>query len=242
MEHFDDAPQGATGTGMPRNGGDMSNIAHQSGWRKATAGLATAEQLAHAGEQAAVPKTQAFVALKRVGAHIGLKAGDILLLDTLGAFTQAQDWEEGRRPIVWASNAYLMEQTGFSLSALKRHARRLAEAGVISFKDSPNGKRWGTRDKRGVIVAAYGIDLSPLRARQAAPTDFTHFDHVYAMDRSNFADLTTIRPSNASASLDLFLGDAEVPDPYYGGTDGFDYVLDLITARMETLFEELTAS
>ncbi|MEM0949149.1 MAG: plasmid replication protein RepC [Pseudomonadota bacterium] len=140
-------------------------MAHPSGWRKATAGLATAEQLAHAGEQAAVPKTQAFVALKRVGAHIGLKAGDILLLDTLGAFTQAQDWEEGRRPIVWASNAYLMEQTGFSLSALKRHARRLAEAGVISFKDSPNGKRWGRRDEDGVIIEAYGFDLSPLSAR-----------------------------------------------------------------------------
>ncbi len=39
-----------------------------------------------------------------------------------------------------------MEQTGFSLSALKRHARRLAEAGVIAFQDSPNGKRWGRRD------------------------------------------------------------------------------------------------
>ncbi len=105
------------------------------------------------------------MAVKRVGAHIGLKAGDMMLLDTLGAFTQAQDWEEGRRPIVWASNAYLMEQTGFSLSALKRHARRLAEIGVISFKDSPNGKRWGCRDADGVIIEAYGFDLSPLSAR-----------------------------------------------------------------------------
>ena len=123
------------------------------------------EQLAQAGERVAVPKTKAFVAIKRVGAHVGLKASDLMLLDTLGAFTQAQDWEEGRRPIVWASNAYLMEQTGFSLSALKRHARRLAEAGVIAFKDSPNGKRWGHRDTDGVIVEAYGFDLSPLSAR-----------------------------------------------------------------------------
>ena len=97
----------------------------QSGWRKPTPGLGIAEQFAQAGERVAVPKSRAFVAMKRVGAHIGLKAGDILLIDTLGAFTQAQDWEEGQRPIVWASNAYLMEQTGFSLSALKRHARRL---------------------------------------------------------------------------------------------------------------------
>ena len=150
---------------MPQNGEGMSNINQPSGWRKATAGLAAAEQHAQAGERAAVPKAQAFVAVKRVGAHIGLKAGDLLLLDTLGAFTQAQDWEEGQRPIVWASNAYLMEQTGFSLSALKRHARRLAEIGVIAFKDSPNGKRWGHRDADGRIIEAYGFDLSPLSAR-----------------------------------------------------------------------------
>jgi len=143
----------------------MSNINQPSGWRKATAGLAVAEQHAQAGERANVPKAQAFVAVKRVGAHIGLKAGDMLLLDTLGAFTQAQDWEEGQRPIVWASNSYLMEQTGFSLSALKRHARRLAEIGVIAFKDSPNGKRWGHRDADGRIIEAYGFDLSPLSAR-----------------------------------------------------------------------------
>ncbi len=150
---------------MPQNSGGMSKINQPSGWRKATAGLAAAEQLAQAGEQVAIPKSQAFVAMKRVGAHIGLKAGDMLLIDTLGAFTQAQDWEKGQRPIVWASNAYLMAQTGFSLSALKRHTRRLAEIGVISFKDSSNGKRWGHRDAEGRIIEAYGFDLSPLSAR-----------------------------------------------------------------------------
>lgn len=98
-------------------------------------------------------------------------------------------------------------------------------------------------DGRMVEAAARrGIDLSPLRARQAAATDFTRFDHVFAMDRSNLADLSAIRPSNAPASLDLFLGDADVPDPYYGEPDGFDHVLDLISARMETLFDQLKAS
>lgn len=137
----------------------------QTGWRKPTPGLGVAEQLAQAGEPRAIHKNRAFLAVKRVGAHIGLKPGDMMLLDTLGAFTQAQDWESGRRPIVWPSNARLVEQTGFSLSALKRHTRRLAEKGVIAFKDSPNGKRWGRRDADGVIVEAYGIDLSPLCAR-----------------------------------------------------------------------------
>jgi len=90
-----------------------------------------------------------------------------MLLDTLTAFTQPQDWEEDRRPIVWPSNTFLMDQTGFSLSTLKRHARRLAEVGVIAFKDSSNGKRWGRRDADGNIVEAYGFDLAPLAARVA---------------------------------------------------------------------------
>ncbi|WP_184584458.1 plasmid replication protein RepC [Sulfitobacter pontiacus] len=165
MKKFNDAPQGATETRQFQNGRGLQNTSQPTGWRKATTGLVAAEQLAQAGERVSVPKSKAFVAVKRVGAHIGLKASDIMLLDTLGAFTQAQDWEEGRRPIVWASNAYLMEQTGFSLSALKRHARRLAEAGIVAFKDSPNGKRWGRRDADGVIIEAYGFDLSPLSAR-----------------------------------------------------------------------------
>ena len=162
MEHLSSAPGGAAGPHRVRNG---VGLPVNNGWRKASAGLVRAEKLAEDGAEINVPKSRAFVAVKRVGSHIGLKPGDLMLLDTLGAFTQAQDWEAGRRPIVWASNAYLMAQTGFSLSALKRHARRLAEAGVIAFKDSPNGKRWGRRDEDGVIVEAYGFDLSPLAAR-----------------------------------------------------------------------------
>ncbi len=139
-----------------------------------TAELGIAEQFAREGADIAVPKTRAFVAVKRVGVHIGLKASDLMLLDTLGAFTQPQDWEEGRRPVVWMSNALLMEQTGFSLSALKRHLRRLVAIGVVAFRDSSNGKRWGRRDAEGHIIEAYGVDLSPLAARAE------EFESLYA--------------------------------------------------------------
>ncbi|MEM6931987.1 MAG: plasmid replication protein RepC [Pseudomonadota bacterium] len=139
----------------------------QSGWRKPTPEIVRAAELAQAGEQTSMDKSRAVVAVKRVGAALGLKAADLLLLDTLSAFSQPQDWGQGRRPIVWPSNARLMAQTGFSLSTLKRHARRLAEAGILSFHDSPNGKRWGYRDADGEIVEAYGFDLSPLAARSA---------------------------------------------------------------------------
>lgn len=136
-----------------------------NGWRKPTPGLVVAEKHAQAGERLSIPKTQAIVALKKVAAAIGLKAPDMLLLDTLAAITQPQDWEQGKRPIVWSSNAFLEEQTGFSLSALRRHVRRLCEVGVIAMKDSPNGKRWGKRDDDGHIVQAYGFDLGPMAAR-----------------------------------------------------------------------------
>ncbi len=160
MEHFTQAPQGATGLSQAR-----TNISMPNGWRKPTPGLLQAERFAEVGERLAIPKTRAIVAVKKVAAAIGLKSQDLLLLDTFGAVTQAQDWEEGRRPIVWASNHFLMEQTGLSLATLRRHIRRLCEAGVISMKDSPNGKRWGRRDGDGVIVEAYGFDLAPLAAR-----------------------------------------------------------------------------
>ena len=95
-------------------------------------------------------------------------------------------------------------------------------------------------DQRMTIAAANrGIDLTPLRARQVDPEDFLRFDHVYAMDESNLADLEQIRPPNGTAALKLFLQSDDVPDPYYGGDDGFEHVLSLISERMESLFETL---
>lgn len=136
-----------------------------TGWRKPTPGLLQAEEHARVGEQLSIPKSQATKAVKKVAAFIGLKMADIVLLDTLCAFTEPQDWEEGRRPIVWASNAYLEERTGMELRSVQRHVRRLCEAGVISMKDSANGKRYGRRDEDGYIQTAYGFDLAPLAAR-----------------------------------------------------------------------------
>ena len=88
-------------------------------------------------------------------------------------------------------------------------------------------------------AAVRGIDLTPLRARQAVADDFYRFDHIFAMDRRNYDDMQMLRPSDANASLQLFLETDEVPDPYYGGDQGFEHVLDLIETRMETLFRDL---
>ena len=89
-----------------------------------------------------------------------------------------------------------------------------------------------------------GYDLSALRGRQVNAADFHAFDLVLAMDASNLHDLQQLRPSNASAELDLFLRRYqsaldEVPDPYYGGEAGFAQVLDLIEQACDALVLEL---
>ncbi|WP_341305075.1 low molecular weight protein-tyrosine-phosphatase [Pseudomonas sp. TMP25] len=89
-----------------------------------------------------------------------------------------------------------------------------------------------------------GYDLSALRGRQVTTADFQAFDLVLAMDASNLHDLQQLRPSNASAELDLFLRRYqvaldEVPDPYYRGEAGFAHVLDLIEQACDALVLEL---
>lgn len=89
-----------------------------------------------------------------------------------------------------------------------------------------------------------GYDLSQQRAQQVSVEDFSRYDLILAMDENNLAHLKSIRPSHASAELDLFLrrydgARDEVPDPYYGGEDGFEQVLDLIEEACSGLVIEL---
>lgn len=89
-----------------------------------------------------------------------------------------------------------------------------------------------------------GIDISALRARQLAETDFEKFDYILAMDHDNLAAIKALCPSGCSAHIGLFLDfagehDRAVPDPYYGGEKGFEEVLDMIEAASEGLVNEL---
>jgi len=101
-------------------------------------------------------------------------------------------------------------------------------------------------DRRTVAAARRrGYELSSLRARQVTAADFGNFDYVLAMDRANLAELGRIARSSA-AHLGLFLefapdcGSDEVPDPYYGGQEGFERVLDLCEAGARGLLAELS--
>lgn len=100
-------------------------------------------------------------------------------------------------------------------------------------------------DSRTRIAAQRrGYDLSALRARQVEAADFQRFDLILAMDQSNLRNLQALRPANGKADLDLYLRRYqlaldEVPDPYYGGEDGFEQVLDLIEQASDALLSEI---
>jgi protein-tyrosine phosphatase len=79
-----------------------------------------------------------------------------------------------------------------------------------------------------------GYDMSQLRGRQVEAADFARFDYVLAMDEANLDILKGMRPRDAQSHLGLFLefaeshSEREVPDPYFGGSDGFERVLDMV--------------
>lgn len=89
----------------------------------------------------------------------------------------------------------------------------------------------------------HGIDLSRQRARRVADEDFERFDYILAMDRDNHAILLRSASAEHHHKIRMFLEFAphlpaeEVPDPYYGGPDGFDRVYDLVQAAAEGLLE-----
>lgn len=93
-----------------------------------------------------------------------------------------------------------------------------------------------------------GYDMSTLRARIVEPQDFGRFDLILAMDRQNLEVLNRRAPSAARGRIRLFLEFApemevtDVPDPYYGGVNGFEEVLDLVEAASRGLLEHVRAN
>ncbi|MCT4562356.1 MAG: low molecular weight phosphotyrosine protein phosphatase [Crocinitomicaceae bacterium] len=92
----------------------------------------------------------------------------------------------------------------------------------------------------------HGVDLSFLRARQFSKSDFQDFDRIYAMDNSNVFNILQMAQSDADKEkvkllLDLIpeQHNKEVPDPYYGGEQGFEKVFQLVDKATDILIEEL---
>ena len=128
---------------------------------------------------------------------------------------------------------------------------RVEEAGLIQqvlidsagTHDYHVGAPPDTRAQRAALKRGY--DMSMLRGRQVVVDDFVRFDYVLAMDQDNLSILKRMCPPSQLHRIALFLSYAtsheqrEVPDPYYGGADGFDRVLDMVEDAAEGLLAHI---
>ena len=101
-------------------------------------------------------------------------------------------------------------------------------------------------DPRSVeVAAAHGIDISGQRCRRFSAADFDNFDYIFAMDRENLIHLQELARNDRDLNkVSLLLETAEmpeveVPDPYYGGDDGFLVVYRMIDRATDRLLESL---
>lgn len=88
-----------------------------------------------------------------------------------------------------------------------------------------------------------GYSFKGIRSRQVAADDFAYFDLILAADRANISDLQAICPSQYQDKIKLYLSygqsdHQEIPDPYYGGDQGFELVLDLLEEAAERILQQ----
>jgi protein-tyrosine phosphatase len=122
--------------------------------------------------------------------------------------------------------------------------RKLRAAGLGDFVqvDSAGTGAWHVGDPPDARsqrhAARRGYELAALRARRIDDGDFHAFDLILAMDRDNLAELERLKPAGAPASLQMFAS-VEVPDPYAGGAEGFEHVLDLVEVASDAWIARL---
>jgi protein-tyrosine phosphatase len=140
-----------------------------------------------------------------------------------------------RSPLAEGVFQHLVEENGTS------HRYRIDSAGTGAWHAGEPA------DPRSREVAERSGIVLRCRARQVREEDFHDFDLILAMDRANLADLESVRPApEVRADLRLFRefdpeasDDLEVPDPYYGGPDGFDRVFEMVLRTCQGLLGEL---
>ncbi|MDX1693885.1 MAG: low molecular weight protein-tyrosine-phosphatase [Ketobacteraceae bacterium] len=102
-------------------------------------------------------------------------------------------------------------------------------------------------DRAAAVARRRGYDMSDLMGRQVNASDFETFDYILAMDRANLRDLRRQCPAAMQEKIALFLtyskkySEDEVPDPYYGGAQGFDRVFDMVEDASIGLLEAIKA-
>lgn len=148
-------------------------------FRRVTPGILASAALAMREDHSPATKAQVASALKKCAGRLGIKGYPYQILDTLLAISPAEDWTEGKRPVVAISNARLAYDLGVCEKTVTRAIRALVEAGIVAYRDSPTGRRYVNREGGG----SFGLDFSPARARLSELEDLAsaHVDEWRSM-------------------------------------------------------------
>ena len=136
-----------------------------------------------------------------------------------------------RSPIAEGVFRRMIEEKGLSGTI------RIDSAGTSGFHQG------ALPDPRSMEVCkSHGLDISGQRSRRVVDADFASLDLIVAMDRSNEADLKARATQGDSSRIVRLLeylpeGGSDVPDPYYGGEQGFEHVYQLIAEALGELYE-----
>ncbi|KZL15336.1 hypothetical protein PsAD2_03718 [Pseudovibrio axinellae] len=148
----------------------MQSLGSVASFRKLTPAMMKAQHLALANDIVETSKAEVAMALKKAAPALGIDGTCYHILDILIGLTGADDWQPNRRPLVAISNEKLAEYVCRSKRTVMRCLKRLVEAGVMAYRDSPTGRRYIHRGeyrhgKRGEIERGFGFDFSPARQR-----------------------------------------------------------------------------
>ncbi|MFN4128085.1 plasmid replication protein RepC [Pannonibacter indicus] len=130
-------------------------------FRKVTPGILASAVLSQQEERPVVTKQDLSLVLKRAAPALGIDGTSYHVLDILLGLVQAEDFKAGRRPVVAISNQRLSEYTSRHPRTVIRCLKRLVEAGILAYRDSPTGRRYVQKDNASGHIEAYGLDFTP---------------------------------------------------------------------------------
>ncbi|KQC33220.1 MULTISPECIES: low molecular weight protein-tyrosine-phosphatase [Nonlabens] len=118
---------------------------------------------------------------------------------------------------------------------------------TVDSAGTSGGHKGEAPDKRSIEVAKrYDLDISQQRSRKLTPQDLENFDYIYVMDRSNYNDVMDLAQNDEQrAKIKKILevpfpgDDLDVPDPYYGGDQGFENVYKMLDQATDAIAQQL---
>lgn len=138
--------------------------------------------------------------------------------------------------------------TAHALFQARVNTENLAEKIIVDSAGTGDWHLGFPPDERAQKTALeHGYDMSHLQARLVTSDDFAEFDYILGMDNENLKNLTVMQPDNYTGVLGLFLTEAgvkvasEVPDPYYGDAQHFEYAMQLINDAVDGLLQRIKA-